>query len=154
VPQFLWYAGGMKVVTYCFLAALTVQGPIVSCSVWKPVANAAPLTEKEQFFVAEVKPILQRNCLRCHDGTVLPGKLDLRNRELVDSQFIRPGHPDASLLVTAVSRKGTHPMLMPQLPLSLTDDQIGVLREWITDGAVWPSGPEGTLRTVKNPESP
>lgn len=144
----------MKILGLCCLAAVSVQGPMVSCSSWKVHPSATPLTEKERFFVTEVKPLLERNCLRCHNGTAIPGKLDLRSKNKVKDGYIRPGRPGESLLVTAVSRKGTHPLLMPQLPVSLTDDQIGVLREWIEDGAVWPSGPEGTLRAVRNPENP
>ena len=144
---------GMKMLAVLCLAAVSVQGPLVSCSLFRS-GGAQSLTEKEQFFVSEVKPILERNCLRCHNGTVLPGKLDLRRRDLVAPGCLKPGQPEASLLVTAVSRKGTHPMLMPQLPVSLTDDQIGVLREWIEDGAVWPTGAAGTLKAVANPENP
>jgi hypothetical protein len=144
----------MKVLGYCFFAVLMVQGHLVSCSLWQINRGTVPLTENERFFVTEVKPILERNCLRCHNVAALPGKLDLRSRDRVAPRFIQPGSPDGSLLVTAVSRKGTHPLLMPQLPLSLTDDQIGVLREWIADGAAWPSGLEGRLKAVKNPENP
>lgn len=144
----------MKILGICCLAAVAVQGPIVSCSLSKPGGGAAALTEKEQFFVTEVKPMLQRNCLRCHNGATMPGRLDLRNRGTVAPRFIHPGKPDKSLLITAISRNGTHPLLMPKLTLSLTDDQIGVLREWIEDGAVWPRGPEGQLKAVHNPENP
>lgn len=144
----------MKIFAVVCLAAVTVQGPLVSCSLFKSDGAANSLSEKERFFVTEVKPVLERNCLRCHNGTALPGKLDLRSSDTITPGYIRPGKPDASLLVTAVSRKGTHPKLMPQLPLSLTDDQIGVLREWIEDGAAWPLGPEGQLKPVVNPESP
>lgn len=144
----------MKLLTLLCLAAVAVQGPLISCSLCKPAAKSAPLTERERFFVTEVKPLLERNCLRCHNGTTLPGKLDLRSHDRVAPGFIRPGRPDSSLLITAVSRNGTHPKMMPKLTMSLTDDQIGVLREWIEDGAAWPGGTEGTLKAVANPENP
>lgn len=141
----------MKILGLCCLAAVAVQGPLVSCSLWKSNPKPAPLTENERFFVTEVKPVLQRQCLRCHNGTTLPGKLDLRSRDTVQPGFIHPGRPDDSLIVTAVSRRSTHPRMMPQCPVSLTDDQIGILREWIEDGAAWPAG---TLKAVPNPENP
>ncbi len=144
----------MKVLGLFCLAAVAVQGPLVSCSLWKSGSEHARLTENERYFVTEVKPVLERNCLRCHNGATLPGKLDLRNKDTVKPGFIHPGDPDKSLLVSAISRKGTHPLLMPKLTMSLTDDQIGVLREWIEDGAAWPSGQEGSLHAVANPENP
>jgi hypothetical protein len=140
----------MKAAFLGILAVVVVQGPMVSCSIVK----SSGLAERERYFLTEVKPVLERNCLRCHNGTTLPGKLDLRSRDALRGGYIVPGQPDSSLFITAISRKGTHPRLMPQLPLSLTDDQIGVLREWIEDGATWPAGREGHLKAVHNPENP
>jgi hypothetical protein len=144
----------MKLLALLCLAAVAVQGPLVSCSLWPSRAGGVAPTGNGHFFVTEVKPILERNCLRCHNGVTLPGKLDLRSRDTVKPGYIRHGNPDDSLLITAVSRNATHPRMMPQCPVSLTDDQIGVLREWIEDGAAWPAGHEGRLRAVPNPENP
>lgn len=69
-------------------------------------------TEAEAFFQREVRPILEMNCLPCHNGVVLPGRLDLTTRQkalasrLHGRPFIVPGRPDDSLLVTAVSARG------------------------------------------------
>ncbi|MCF7790173.1 MAG: hypothetical protein K9N47_28905, partial [Prosthecobacter sp.] len=68
--------------------------------------------------------------------------------------YILPGAPDRSLLISAVQRGGTHPQMMPRTEVSLTDDQIGMLREWIEDGAYWPKGDSGTLRPQKSAENP
>ena len=65
-----------------------------------------------------------------------------------------PGDPDCSLLVAAISRKGTHPKVMPRLEVSLTDDQIGALSEWIEYGAYWPEARAGHLHTEFNQENP
>lgn len=152
----------MKIFGLFCLAAVAVQGPLVSCSLWKPAsATNGPLTERERFFVTEVKPVLERQCLRCHNGTTLPGKLNLSSGDVAlagrlrGQRYIVPGRPDQSLVIAAVSHKGNHRPLMPNLvPLTLTDDQIGVLREWIEDGAVWPTGSAGQLKAVVNPENP
>jgi hypothetical protein len=116
-------------------------------------------TDAEAFFLSDVRPILEMNCLPCHNGlTPPPGRLDLTTREKAlagrrhGRPFLSPGHPDDSLLLTAISRIGTHPKLMPQRDLSLTEDDIGTLREWIKDGAAWPTGPTGTLQPRPNPE--
>jgi len=118
------------------------------------------LNADEQYFVAHVRPVLEQNCLRCHNGAILPGKLDLSSRDaafasrLNGKPYIVPGKPDESPLIKAISRKGTHPKLMPRLEISLTDDQIGALREWVGDGAVWPQGKAGVLHSVPSRENP
>ena len=119
-----------------------------------------PAAADYAFFQQEVRPILERNCLPCHNGVTLPGRLDLTTRDRalagrhLDRRFLVPGDPEASLMLTAVSRRGTHPKLMPQRDLSLTEDDIGTLREWIEEGAAWPDGPQGRLQARPNPEAP
>lgn len=114
----------------------------------------------ERYFFTEVKPVLQQHCLRCHNGTLPPPALNLTSRATAFGRgaggrdYIRPGDPDHSLLVTAVQRSGMHSKLMPRADISLTDDQIGVLREWIEDGAFWPEGERGRLRPEPSRENP
>lgn len=122
-------------------------------------SGASRPVSAEAFFQHEVRQILEMNCLPCHNGVTLPGKLDLTTRRnafesrLRGQPFLVPGRPGDSLLITAVSRRGTHPKMMPQRDLSLTEEDIGTLREWIEDGAVWPDGRRGQLRARPNPET-
>jgi len=146
----------MTIPRACLMAGLLSLTSVafVSCQSGGPPATAA---DGDAFFQREVRPILEMNCLPCHHGQTLPGRLNLTTRESTlagTRAYLVPGRPDDSLLVTAVSRTGTHPKLMPQRDLSLTEEDIGTLREWIEDGAPWPSGPDGTLRPKPNPESP
>ena len=128
---------------------------MVSCSV-------APGSRSDggRYFQTEVKPVLQQQCLRCHDGTRPPPALNLSSRAAAfehragGRRFIVPGDPDHSLLITAVERGGTHARKMPHADLSLTDDQIGILREWVGDGAFWPEGRAGTLHPESSAETP
>jgi hypothetical protein len=120
-----------------------------------------PQPEERRYFFTEVKPVLERQCLRCHSGPTPPAGLSLEHRDggafkrrPDGSAYLVPGQPDASLLIRSVARGGTHPKLMPRLDVSLTDDEIGVLREWVEDGAWWPRGSDGLLRPHFNPENP
>lgn len=128
---------------------------LASCSL-QPITSS----KEEQYFLAEVKPVLQQQCLRCHNGTMpipvlnLTSKSTAFKRGAKGLRFIVPGDPDHSLLVSAIQRGGTHPKKMPHADISLTDDQIGMLREWITDGAFWPEGERGHLRPEKSGENP
>jgi hypothetical protein len=44
--------------------------------------------------------------------------------------------------------------MMPRKDVSLTEDQIGMLREWIEDGAYWPEGEKCMLKAEKSRENP
>jgi mono/diheme cytochrome c family protein len=135
------------------LAALFVLAlSMGACTLSK---NTVP--EDEAFFVSEVKPILERNCLACHSTNANPSRLNLSGPEVLHigrggKRFIVPGKPDESLIVTAISRRGGHANLMPRVELSLTEDQVGIIREWIENGAAWPTGAEGRLVAKANAE--
>jgi len=128
---------------------------LCSCSQWTESAS-------QTYFEAHVKPIFEANCVRCHQGEQAPARLNLADgaRALASVSprtkrpYIIPGDPDCSLIIAAVTRMGTHPRLMPRLDVSLTEDEIGELSEWIEDGAYWPSGDAGRLRPAFNPENP
>lgn len=117
-------------------------------------------SEREHYFLTEVKPVLQQHCLRCHNGALPPPALNLSSRAVAFTRsasgrdYILPEDPDCSLLISAVQRGGTHPQMMPRTDVSLTDDQMGMLREWIEDGAYWPEGEKGVLRAQKSRENP
>lgn len=139
-------------ITSLLLFTVVSSGLLVSCGICRQAGRA-----DGQFFTSEVKPILEQNCLLCHNTDAHPSGLNLSGFGALTahkggSRYIVPGRPDDSLLITAVSRGGSHPKTMPRLDMSLTEDQIAVLREWINDGAVWPAGPEGRLVAKTNPE--
>ncbi|OYW73606.1 MAG: hypothetical protein B7Z37_20840 [Verrucomicrobia bacterium 12-59-8] len=135
-----------------FLPAIFV---VTACSLLP-----AGRSERSHYFLTEVKPVLQQHCLQCHSGSLPPPALNLTTkaaafkRSASGRDYILPGDPDRSLLISAVQRGGTHPKMMPRTEISLTDDQIGMLREWIEDGAYWPEGAAGMLRAQKSAENP
>ena len=134
---------------------VAVVSLVSSCAV-TPSGNS----EAERYFVREVKPVLQQHCLRCHNGALPAPALNLTSSEKAfqtrpdGKAYIVAGKPDQSLLLTAIQRMGTHPKMMPRTDLSLTDDQIGMLREWIEDGAYWPAGKTGCLKPDITSENP
>jgi hypothetical protein len=138
-------------------ACLAILIALAACQT-RPARPELP--PQEAFFVEHIKPVLERNCLRCHSGPEPEAGFNLASRSAAFAgrrhgrPFIIPCKPDESLLLVAISRKGTHPGIMPRLDLSLTDTQIGSIREWIEDGAAWPAGPLGRLSAARNPENP
>lgn len=138
-----------------FIAALLTLTALAACTHSSSDGGAG-----RQYFLTEVKPVLETHCLRCHNGSMPAPAMNLSSRatafrkNATGQRFIAPGDPDGSLMITAVQRLGTHPRLMPRTDLSLTDDQIGMLREWIEDGAYWPADASGSLHYVRSGEHP
>jgi len=116
--------------------------------------------DRTRYFTTQVKPVLQQHCLQCHNGSLPPPALNLASKSTAFAHnakgqaYILPRAPSRSLLITAVQRGGTHAKSMPRTELSLTDDQIGMLREWIEDGAYWPEGQRGYLQPERSAENP
>ena len=88
-------------------------------------------------FEKEVAPILEQTCLFCHNEHETKGDLDLSTRAAAFGfeAGIVPGNPEASLLLEVVS--GPDPD-MPKKADPLTEEEVAILRDWITAGAEWP----------------
>src|SRR6266511_2256851 len=86
----------------------------------------------------DVKPILAHNCYSCHGDTVQQSglRLDLRQNALRGGDYgpvIVPGKSAESKLIKRVVDGDGGLQMPPTGPL--TDDEIGILRAWIDQGA-------------------
>ena len=101
------------------------------------VTVCAGLAAAQQFFDDRVEPILSRRCLGCHNDELKDGGVSFMGREGLlkggtHGPTIRPGKPEASLLIHAVRQDGE--LKMPpgaQLPA----DEVATLTEWVAAGA-------------------
>ena len=98
----------------------------------KPAAPAGPVS-----FYRQVRPVLQRHCSGCHQPAKAGGKLILTSyagTKAGGEQGIgfEPGKPEESLLVEFIS--GDKPA-MPKNAPPLSKDQVGLIRQWVTEGA-------------------
>ena len=115
-------------------------------------------------FASSVHPILAGRCAPCHSGDKPQAGFSVASRESILRAII-PGKPDDSLLIRKVS--GTAGNRMPPTGGNLTEAQITLLRDWISDGAPWtdtsghtttgwiapiaPRAPEVPLSSLANP---
>ena len=106
------------------------------------LGDQAFIGNQEIDFNAEVRPILQKNCLRCHGGIKQAGGFGLVFRENAlketdSGQFaIIPGNPKNSELINRIT--STDPELrMPQEGAPLQQQEIDILKKWIAQGAQW-----------------
>jgi uncharacterized membrane protein len=98
-------------------------------------ALAADAQDKVDF-ATQIKPILEKHCMECHnaDGDQYP-------IELKDDAFdyIVEGEPEESEMYTVlVSDDEDHLMPPADFERPLTDEQIGLVKRWIAEGADWP----------------
>lgn len=106
-------------------------------------------------FATDILPILRANCIACHNETTNENELVLETVSAIraggaEGPSVVPGKPDESLIYLVAARS-TEPV-MPPLPndakaKALTPRELGLLRQWIVEGAVAP--PSDLARTMK-----
>lgn len=115
-----------------------------------PVAPAANDSSRTVDFTRDVQPLLERSCVNCHSGEHPKGGLAMTNRASLlqggkrgDAAII-PGQAAASPLMHSVQDQ-IEDLEMPPVEKrgrfpALTPEEIGVIRDWIDQGANWPAG--------------
>ena len=105
----------------------------------------APSMRKDVTYAADIKPILDKSCVKCHGPVKMKAKLRLDTLEAVlkgghDGKVVEPGNSSKSILVINIAHLGEQDEWMPppgntlkNPPLS--NDQIGLIRAWIDEGA-------------------
>ena len=94
-------------------------------------------------FEKDIRPILEENCWHCHgeDEQESGLRLDKRAMMLRGGDYglptLVPGHPEKSYLIEVVEHRDPD-MAMPTDGDKLPEQQIELLRQWITEGAQWP----------------
>ncbi len=103
-----------------------------------------PAASKQIDFVKDIQPIFKEHCYSCHGEVKQKGGLRWDVKQLAlkggdrGAEFT-PGKSAESRLIQAVA--GVDPeFTMPEKGSRLTAEQVGLLRAWIDQGAVWPDG--------------
>ncbi|MHC4993911.1 MAG: PSD1 and planctomycete cytochrome C domain-containing protein, partial [Planctomycetota bacterium] len=95
-------------------------------------------------FKTHVLPILSEQCMKCHSADKPEAGLNLTSFDTATAPLktshhaIVPGAPDASELIARVTHSDPKER-MPRDEDPLSDEQIQTLRQWIAEGADWPS---------------
>jgi mono/diheme cytochrome c family protein len=127
-------------------------------------AKLPPAASRQVDFTTDIQPIFQTHCLKCHGPDKQRGGLRLDDKEAAlkggeeHAPAIEPGNSAGSPLVRFVA--GADPDLkMPPKDETLSAEQIGLLRAWIDQGAIWPDSgaPREThwaFKPIKRPPIP
>ena len=96
-------------------------------------------------YATDIKPIFDASCTKCHGDQKPKAKLRLDNLEGIvkgseNGKVVDPGNSAKSVLVHNVAHLGDEDDFMPppknKMGLKkLTDEQIGLIRAWIDQGA-------------------
>jgi hypothetical protein len=108
-----------------------------------------------KFFEEHVRPVLVENCHQCHGPEKHRGGLRLDSRAAVlkggdTGPAVRPGQPDASLLIQAV-RHNERLQMPPKRKLS--PRAVADLTTWVRMGAPWPSGAKETTSSPRSKDA-
>ena len=104
-----------------------------------------PSDKKGVTYAADIKPIFEKSCVKCHGPEKQKAKLRLDTLEAAlkggeDGKVIEPGDSANSMLVHNVAHIGDEDMFMPppenkdKIP-PLTKEQVSLIRAWIDQGA-------------------
>ncbi len=102
-------------------------------------------------FQEDIRPLLERKCLECHNSRINHGGLILETRALAfrprrpGGPVIVPGNPEASPLYTVIHLPEELSNAMPPTRHRLSREDVQMVHDWIKADADWPSGEEGKL---------
>ncbi|WP_231936411.1 SUMF1/EgtB/PvdO family nonheme iron enzyme [Bythopirellula polymerisocia] len=94
-------------------------------------------------FRTQIQPIIETACVSCHSGDEADGELRLETLKTAmtggsSGAAIVPGKPDESLLYTYITLPADDDLIMPP-DGPLEKAQIELVKQWIAQGAEWPS---------------
>ncbi len=105
-------------------------------------------------FVNDIQPILELNCVRCHNDEKTKGGLRMDTYEALmeggdTADALVPGDPSASEMLVRIHLRPIDEGVMPHEGRALEPQDVTMLDAWVKAGAQWP---EGVVLTEKKPE--
>jgi mono/diheme cytochrome c family protein len=127
------------------LAASLVLGVLVVSSASK-AQEGSPAVD----FARDVEPLLQGQCVMCHNAVVGLGGLRLDSREMalrggVSGPAFVPGEGQGSLLVKRLLGTGGGVRMPPNFE-PWSSERIALVKRWIDEGAAWPAAGDPTAK--------
>ena len=109
----------------------------------KPIMPLSTSLGRKVLFEKDIAPFLEANCTACHNSAIDEGRLSLETRTAMlkggrSGPAVVPGQPEASLLFSLASHR-QRPVMPPVgndvEARNLTPAELGILRQWIVEGA-------------------
>jgi hypothetical protein len=133
-------------VTQFSLAALTAAFGFAITAAAEDAPLPPPSTKAGVTYAADIKPIFDGSCVKCHSGDKPKARLHMDTLDGVlkgskEGKILNPGDSAGSFIVKAVAHAvPDQDSWMPPLKNKagikpLTPDEIGLIRAWIDQGA-------------------
>src|SRR4030095_5746700 len=136
----------------CMLLCTTTVSVAVQKKEQEPTPRLPASASRPVQFSSDIQPILTACCIQCHSSKSLMGGLRLDSSKGLagglSGKVILPGKSAESLLVKMIGGQ-IEGKRMPMTGDPLTDEQIGLIRRWIDDGAAWPEDSAVTAEPEK-----
>ena len=118
----------------------TMIRPLILLSLSAPLALA-----DDPFFLEKVQPVLETNCVGCHNPEKTKGKLLMHTLDALmkggeNGAVLVAGKPDESAMIKRITLAADHEDIMPPKDGPLAAADIAILKQWIATGAGWPAG--------------
>src|SRR5436190_4884271 len=108
---------------------------LLSACVWA-MPQTPPAAKAKADYTRDIEPLLTKRCYLCHGPQQQMSGLRLDQKDAA-LRVIQPGKSAESRLIRMVS--GQEAKIMPPVGPKLTAAEIGLLRDWIDQGAIWPA---------------
>ena len=107
------------------------------------LSTGAVRAEDQVDFEKQIKPILERTCVKCHGPEKTEGGYALHKRELMiqggdSGEALVPGSAEDSHLFYRITLPHDDPTIMPAEGDPLKEEEIELIRKWIDAEAPWP----------------
>lgn len=128
------------------VAASAEDGP-------KPIEPEAVTLGRPVDYAQDIAPVLEANCVACHNIAIDEGDLSLEDVPAMlkgggRGPAIVPAKPDESLLLAVASHRRDPLMPPPENDVEakpLTPRELGLIRQWILEGAGQGQAPAGSV---------
>ncbi|MCX6881575.1 MAG: hypothetical protein NTV12_03565 [Verrucomicrobia bacterium] len=110
------------------------------------VTKIPPAAKTKVDFAREIYPIFKEKCISCHGPEKQKGSYRIDTKDGAfkagDNGFnIIPDHSERSPIVLMIAGQIDEMLMPPPKAEPLTPEEIGLVRAWVDQGAVWPDGP-------------
>ncbi|MFT5468993.1 MAG: hypothetical protein ACI8UO_004107 [Verrucomicrobiales bacterium] len=125
-------------------ACVSNRGGVPEVVVLIPEGSPYAEEDKPIDFVSDIKPILEANCLKCHNDKSLMTSVSFETREQIlkatteRRPILVPGDPEGSTLFLVTQLPDYFVEAMPADGHKLSDDTTWKIYRWILEGADWP----------------
>lgn len=115
-------------------APTVTEAPVAAATTEAPAINSS--TTSGVSFVADIKPILDTRCIKCHGVEQTKEGLDLQTYENIfagsrNGSVVEPGNADDSLLVQLIVEGE-----MPNRGQPVTPEELQLIINWVNQGAL------------------